>query len=191
MPSPHTSQVFHSFSSPARVYEPGPRLTSSQCPAATYDACKSNGTTGLLLAVETLHVQLPCHTSDSERYFNSDPKAERLKNEGWKAFQPRQDRGSGVEKPPISEITVGARHDGGPRRHAQRKDPDQPPALFELPVEPAWRHLGRAIEDDHIIGPIGRVAIGSRRGFHDHIADPELAQNTLGPFGQRRTAFGP
>ena len=37
---------------------------------------------------------------------------------------------------------------------------------------------------------IGRVAVGSRRGFHDHIADPELAQNTLGPFGQRRIAFG-
>src|SRR5438270_1462629 len=118
MPSPHTSQVFHSFSSPARVYEPGPRLTSSQCPAATYDARKSNGTTLLLSAVETLHVQLPCHTSDSERYFNSHPRAERLKNEGWKAFQSRQDRGSGVEKRPISEIAVRARHNGSPCWHA-------------------------------------------------------------------------
>src|SRR5207237_10443773 len=111
-----------SFSSPARGSDPAPRLTPSQCPAATYDARKSNGTTLLLSAVETLHVQLPCHTSDSERYFNSHPRAERLKNEGWKAFQPRQNRGSGVEKRPISEITVGARHDGGPCRHAQRKD---------------------------------------------------------------------
>src|SRR5664279_2474347 len=51
--------------------EPACRLLPSQYPAAPYSPHKRDGTPPRPKAVETLHVQHPGHTSDSERDFNS------------------------------------------------------------------------------------------------------------------------
>ena len=73
--------------------------------------------------------------------------AKPLENEGGNPFQPRQNRGSGVEQRPIAEIMVGVGHNGRPRRPRQSEHPDQPPALPELPVKPGRLDLGRVPSD--------------------------------------------
>ena len=96
----------------------------------------------------------------------SKGRSERLEPARKRRRQPlqaRQDRNRGVEQRPVPEIAVGMRHDRGPRRLGRGENADQPAALLELPVQPLRHDLGRAIEDDHVIGRVGRIALGGRR----------------------------
>src|SRR4051812_35798413 len=57
-------------------------------------------------------------------------------DEGSGPFQPRKDRGCGVEQRPMAEFAVAMGHDHGPRRLGFGGYPHQTTAVLELPEQP-------------------------------------------------------
>ena len=88
------------------------------------------------------------------------------------------------------KIAMRTRHEGGARWLRGGENADQPAPLPELAIQPVRHDFGRAIEDDRIVGRVGRIALGGRRRPYRNIRQPKPGQNIHGLRGQRRIALG-
>ncbi len=62
-------------------------------------------------------------------------------------------------KSPWEHVTISR-----PCRLRRRENADQPAAVAQLPVELFRHDLGRAVQDDDVVGPVRRIPVGRRRG---------------------------
>src|SRR5436190_15999343 len=115
---------------------------------------------------------------------------EGLEDERGAPLKSGQNWHRGVEKRPVAKIATAARHDHSPGRLRHGENADQPAALLELPVKAVRGLLGRAVEDNHVIGRVRRIPIGNVRSPDRHPFKPKLDQKLPGLRGQRRVDFG-
>ena len=110
--------------------------------------------------METLYVQHPRHTSDLYLIWTTIPTAQLypngLEDEFLSPFQSWEHRRRGIEQRPNPEIAIRTPYNHGARRPGDREYPEQPAAVPELGVELLGHDLGRAIEDNDVIGCAGR-----------------------------------
>src|SRR5713226_4281256 len=107
--------------------EPGYRLIPSQSPSAPYSARKHVGTPG----TKTKRKLFTCGIRATLLIQNRIRGRSGLEDERGTPLKSGQNRHRRVEKRPVPEIAMGARHDHGPRRLRYGENPDQPAALLE------------------------------------------------------------